>query len=155
MVALFQRQGDQICWRFSPSGHKAEIFTMNLETRRKKLTNLNAMFGLPFPSVRQIPHFFHKSSRFNNFELYVVDTEGQKKPIRVTNADGFDGLPCFSPDGQTLSWTSNRTNNKKSQIFMANWNHKEMLNHLDSAESIEGSRVTKNPRLRLTRRLRK
>ena len=140
---FFNAKGDQICWRrFSPSGHKAEIFTMNLETRKeRKLTNLNAMSWAPFfhPSDKYLI-FSTNLHGFNNFELYVVDTEGQKKPIRVTNADGFDGLPCFSPDGQTLSWTSNRTNNKKSQIFMANWNHKEMLNRLDLAESIEGSR---------------
>ena len=28
------------------------------------------------------------------------------------------------PDGKELSWTSNRTANKKSQIFMAEWNDK-------------------------------
>ena len=83
---------------------------------------------------------------FNNFELYAVDTEGQKQPVRVTDSDGFDGLACFSPDGKTLSWTSNRTNDKKSQIFMANWNHKEMLKRLDSAQSIENIRqLEKSP----------
>src|SRR5690606_13407953 len=35
---------------------------------------------------------------------------------------GFDGLPAFSPDGQFLAWTSNRTHNKTSQIFLGRWN---------------------------------
>ena len=39
---FFNSHGDQICWRrFSPNGHKAEIYRMNLDSRKeKKLTNL-------------------------------------------------------------------------------------------------------------------
>jgi Zn-dependent M28 family amino/carboxypeptidase len=59
---------------------------------------------------------------FGNFELYLVDAEGRGAPVRVTHTDGFDGLPVFSPDGQKLSWASNRTLDKSSQIFLADWN---------------------------------
>lgn len=137
---FFNSRGDQICWRrFSPNGHKAEIFKMSLETKKEKmLTELNAMSWAPFfhPSNKYLI-FSTNLHGFNNFELYVVDINGEKQPIRVTEADGFDGLPCFSPDGNTLSWTSNRTNDKKSQIFMANWNHQEMLNRLSLAQPSE------------------
>ena len=39
---FFNSHGDQICWRrFSPNGHKAEIYRMNLDSRKeKKITNL-------------------------------------------------------------------------------------------------------------------
>ena len=77
--------------------------------------------------------FFHPSDKyiifstnlhgFQNFELYIVDTAGEKVPIRITNREGFDSLPTFSPDGNTISWTSNSTPTKKSQIFIADWNH--------------------------------
>ena len=106
---------------------------MHLDSRKeKRLTSLDAMSWAPFfhPSNKYLI-FSTNLHGFNNFELYVVDMEGEKQPIRVTDSDGFDGLPCFSPDGKTLSWTSNRTNDKKSQIFMANWNHEEMLSRLD------------------------
>jgi Tol biopolymer transport system component len=133
---FFNSHGDQICWRrFSPNGHKAEIYRMNLDSRKeKKLTSLDAMSWAPFfhPANKYLI-FSTNLHGFNNFELYVVDIDGGKQPIRVTDSDGFDGLPCFSPDGKTLSWTSNRTNDKKSQIFMANWNHEEMLSRLDLA----------------------
>lgn len=139
---FFNSSGDQICWRrFSPNGHKAEIYRMNLQSREeKKLTNLDAMSWAPFfhPSNKYLI-FSTNLHGFNNFELYVVDMEGEKQPIRVTLSDGFDGLPCFSPDGKTLSWTSNRTNDKKSQIFIASWNHEEMLRRLSLAPSREGS----------------
>ena len=133
---FFNSPGDRLCWRrFSPDGHKAEIYTMKLEKEKERqVTNLGAMSWAPFfhPSDQYLI-FSTNLHGFNNFELYVVDVEGKKHPQRVTDADGFDGLPAFSPDGKTLAWTSNRTNDKKSQIFMANWNHEEMLRRLDLA----------------------
>ena len=45
---------------------------------------------------------------FSNFELFIVDAEGKREPIRVTFTDGFDGLPVFAPDGRKLSWASGR-----------------------------------------------
>jgi hypothetical protein len=34
---------------------------------------------------------------FDNFELFLVDIDGKKEPVRVTYSDGFDGLPVPSP----------------------------------------------------------
>jgi hypothetical protein len=70
---------------------------------------------------------------FENFELYLVDAKGEKEPVRVTHTEGFDGLPVFSPDGKTLSWTSNRTPSKQSQIFLAGWNHEAALATLEKS----------------------
>jgi len=56
--------------------------------------------------------------------LYVVDTAGTREPVRVTYTDGFDGLPVFSPDGSKLCWTSGRTSDGQSQLFMAKWDHR-------------------------------
>ena len=60
---------------------------------------------------------------FENFELFIVDADGAKEPVRVTYTDGFDGLPVPSPDGKTLAWTSNRAGGSGGQIFLAQWNH--------------------------------
>ena len=88
--------------------------------------------------------FFHPSNEyvifstnlhgFQNFELYIVDNKGIKKPVRVTEREGFDSLPTFSPDGKTISWTSNATPTKKSQIFIADWDHESALQALESSE---------------------
>ena len=37
---------------------------------------------------------------FENFEVFMVDIDGTKEPVRITYADGFDGLPVPSPDGR-------------------------------------------------------
>ncbi|MBT3638606.1 MAG: M28 family peptidase [Opitutae bacterium] len=130
---FFNNQGDQICWRrFSKNGHKAEIFRMHLESgKEKKLTALNAMSWAPFfhPS-NQYLIFSTNLHGFDNFELYAVDIDGQRKPVRITESPGFDGLPSFSPNGKLLSWTSNNTSDKKSQIFIADWNHEQVLSRL-------------------------
>ena len=42
--------------------------------------------------------------------------------MRVTFTPGFDGLPVFSPDRKKLCWTSGRTGDGKSQLFIGDWN---------------------------------
>ncbi|MEM6688289.1 MAG: hypothetical protein AAF664_02605 [Planctomycetota bacterium] len=39
------------------------------------------------------------------------------------------------PDGERLSWTSNATPGKRSQIFMADWNHEMALERLNLNEN--------------------
>src|SRR4030095_6867143 len=87
--------------------------------------------------------FFHPSGRyfiftsnklgFSNFELYLCDSDGTHEPVRVTFTDGFDGLPVFSPDGERLCWSSNRTSDGKTQLFLGRWHHEAALAALNSA----------------------
>ena len=56
---------------------------------------------------------------FENFEVFMVDIDGRKEPVRVTYSDGFDGLPVPSPDGRQLAWTSSRAGGREGQIFLA------------------------------------
>jgi Tol biopolymer transport system component len=70
---------------------------------------------------------------FENFELYLVDIDGKKEPVRVTYSDGFDGLPVPSPDGKRLAWTSTRGGGSDGQIFLADWNHEAALEALRRA----------------------
>ncbi len=122
---FFSADGKRICWRrFAPDGATAEIYTMNTDgSDQRRLTKLGAMSWAPYfhPSGDYLI-FATNLHGFSNFELYLVDSQGQKEPVRVTHTEGFDGLPVFSPDGQTLTWTSNRTSNKTSQIYTASWN---------------------------------
>ena len=130
---FFNSKGDMICWRrFSSDGHNAEIYTMDLDSEsEQRLTDLKVMSWAPYfhPSNKYII-FATNIHGFNNFELYMVDLKGKRKPVRVTERKGFDGLPSFSPDGLTLSWTSNQTNSGKSQLFLAKWNHNLALQKL-------------------------
>ncbi len=136
---FFSPDGRRICWRrFSADGATAEIYTMNTDgSDVRRLTSLGAMSWAPFfhPSGEYLV-FTTNLHGFANFELYLVRADGQGEPVRVTYTDGFDGLPVFLPDGESISWTSTRTENKRSQIFMADWNDaraREMLQLSTSA----------------------
>ena len=50
-------------------------------------------------------------------------------------------LPVFSPDGNRLSWTSNRNNQKVSQVYLATWNHEAALEAISVAPTRQISRI--------------
>jgi len=124
---FFSADGKKITWRrFTPDGSKAEIYTMNVDgTDQKQITHLGSMSWAPFyhPSGDYII-FASSVMGYSNFELFIVDSEGKQKPVRVTFSDGFDGLASFSPDGKKMTW-SHRTEKGDSQIFIADWNDHE------------------------------
>ncbi|MCB0340228.1 MAG: PD40 domain-containing protein, partial [Bdellovibrionales bacterium] len=125
---FFSADGKQIIWRrFGLSGDRSEIFVMNSDgSNKRQVTNLGAMSWAPYfhPSGDYFI-FATNIHGYENFELYMARTDGRYEPVRVTSFDGFDGLPVFSPDGSTLSWTSKRSSNTTSQIFLASWNDRE------------------------------
>ncbi|MEK6238332.1 MAG: biopolymer transporter Tol, partial [Planctomycetales bacterium] len=62
-----------------------------------------------------------------NFDLYLMKYEIQDgkfvggKVQRVTDAPTFDLLPVFSPDGKKLMWTSGRSQDHTSQLYLADF----------------------------------
>ncbi|MDM4018024.1 M28 family peptidase [Roseiconus lacunae] len=135
---FFSPDGKRICWRrFSEDGLTAEIYTMGIDgTDVRRLTEINAMSWAPFfhPSGDYLV-FTTNRHGFDNFELYCVRADGKGDPVRVTYTDGFDGLPVFLPNGTQISWTTNRTPQKQSQIFLGDWNDAEIRRRLGLDES--------------------
>tara|TARA_B100001059_G_scaffold28184_1_gene22842 strand:+ start:21832 stop:22992 length:1161 start_codon:yes stop_codon:yes gene_type:complete len=63
-----------------------------------------------------------------NYEIFMIDAQAGdgSSPAkygtgsrRVTNAPAFDGLPAFSSDGGTMIWTSKRSGEDGSQLWVA------------------------------------
>ena len=133
---FFSPDGERILWRrFDQNGVIANVFTMKLDgSDVQQLTDFGCMSWAPYfhPSGAYLIFTANKLG-FDNFELFLVDAAGDREPVRVTFADGFDGLPVFSPDGQRLCWTSSRTSDHKSQLFLARWNHQAALKALAAA----------------------
>lgn len=126
---FFSAQGDKITWRrFAKDGHSAEIFVNDFREEKtsssteRQLTQDKKMNWAPYfhPSGDYII-FTSNALGYQNFELFVVDTEGKSKPLRATFKEGFDGLPVFDPSGEQLLWTST-TGSGQSQLHMASWN---------------------------------
>ncbi len=144
---FFSPDGKRICWRrFAPNGATAEVYTMKTDgSDVQRLTELKAMSWAPYyhPSGDYLI-FTTNIHGFGNFELYLVRADGKGTPVRVTSTEGFDGLPVFSPDGKQLAWTSGRTANKQSQIFLAKWNDAAARQALQIDQSSVASTSTNN-----------
>jgi TolB protein len=57
------------------------------------------------------------------FSIYAIQADGSGLR-RLTDYNGFDGFPCFSPDGTTLAFISNRNGkdpHKDLNVFLADW----------------------------------
>jgi Tol biopolymer transport system component len=133
---FFTQDGKKIVWRrFDEQGLIADVWTMNPDgSDQKQITSFGSMSWAPYmhPSG---DYFIFASNKlgFENFELFMVDAQGTKEPVRVTYTNGFDGLPVPSPDGTMLAWTSSRAGGSAGQLFLAQWNHEKALAALKSA----------------------
>lgn len=62
-----------------------------------------------------------------NYDLWLMkygEQDGKIVPgpiTRITDNPAADVLPVFSPDGKKLMWTSNRTSDHSSQLFIADF----------------------------------
>jgi TolB protein len=55
-----------------------------------------------------------------NYDLWWMDI-GTGRKTRITYSPAADLLPVFSPDGKKLMWTSTRTADHSSQLFLADF----------------------------------
>jgi Tol biopolymer transport system component len=133
---FFSPDGKRIIWRrFDESGVIANVHSMKLDgSDVRQLTDFGCMSWAPYyhPSGKYFIFTANKLG-FTNFELFIADADGKREPVRVTHTEGFDGLPVFAPDGNTLIWTANRTADQKSQLFRARWNHASALKSIADA----------------------
>jgi Tol biopolymer transport system component len=140
---FFSPDGTRIIWRrFDEAGLIADIRTMNLDgSDERQITDFGAMSWAPYihPSGQYLLFASNKLG-FENFEVFMVDIDGKKEPVRVTYSDGFDGLPVPSPDGTQLAWTSSRGGGREGQIYLAQWNHQQALEAIKNAPARKGSK---------------
>jgi Tol biopolymer transport system component len=133
---FFTASGSRIVWRrFAENGLVADVWSMKPDgSDQRRLTDFGAMSWAPWsdPKERYILFASNKLG-FSNFEIYLVDIDGKKEPVRVTYRDGFDGLPVLSPDGRTLAWTSTRHGEPGGQIFVGQWNDAAALAAIEAA----------------------
>jgi Tol biopolymer transport system component len=122
---FFSADDQQIVWRrFNPDGNSAEIWTMDVDgSNARQLTDSAMVSWGPYfhPSGDYIIYSSNVLGHAN-FELFMVDAQGLRDPIRVTNTEGTDILPVFTPQGDKLAWSTTRTPDGSSQIYMADWN---------------------------------
>jgi len=170
---FFNPDGNRICYRSDRDGSNllqvmvAELkfaedgSIVGIEKEHQLTNNLNVNWG-PYwhPDGRHIIYATSEVSHFN-YELFIVDAdpgniEGSDGPSRygtnhrrVTHANGFDGLPVFSPDGKYLMWASQRVDDPatkgRTQIWLADFimpldpDRSEFINYDPSKHSTSSS----------------
>ena len=127
---FFSPDNNKVVWRrFNPDGNSAEIWTMNIDGSGQRQLTAEAMVSWG-PYYHPSGDYIIYSSNVlgnSNFELFMIDPEGMNPPVRVTNTEGTDILPVFSPNGSQLAWSTTRTADGTSQIHMGDWDHQKAL----------------------------
>lgn len=132
---FFSPDGKWICYRSDRKGdNNLQLFVAELAfdaavptkitgiTREVQLTaDEQIVSWCPFwhPSMKYMVYATSAVSH-GNYEVFAIEFDAAKvravnagelpvlRKARVTYADGFDGLPVFSDDGQYMMWTSQR-----------------------------------------------
>jgi len=126
---FFSPDGKRICYRSDrKSNNLLQVFTSDVVyneqgnitglTNEKQLTDdPNVNWG-PFwhPNGGWIAWSTSKHGHAN-YEVYLMRDDGTEK-TRVTYAAGADVLPAFSPDGKYMIWSSKRTSDNTTQVFV-------------------------------------
>jgi Tol biopolymer transport system component len=139
---FFSADGEWIVWRrFETDRPVADLWRMRPDgSDVRRLTDFDSMSWAPYPHPSgEYVVFTSNKLGFDNFELFIVDFDGLKQPLRVTYTPGFDGLPVPDPEGRRLSWTSTRHSGDQGQIMLARWNHAAALEALRDAPARDGA----------------
>ncbi len=137
---FFSPEGRRICYRSDRRGDDLlQVFVAELAfdyagnvlgvDREFQLTDNVHVNWAPFwhPNGRYLVYTTSEIGH-ENYEVFVIDADagaddaptryGTRKR-RVTYADGFDGLPVFNHDASLMMWTSQRSQDKSSQVWAA------------------------------------
>ena len=134
---FFSPEGKRICYRSDrKQDNLLQVFTADLVfgpdggitgvTNERQLTSNEHVNWCPFfrPDGKTL---LYASSEVGhrNYEVFeiVLPTDGSQEPIRrrVTESDGADVLPVFSPDGKWMLWTGQRHEGKSSQLYIGRY----------------------------------
>ena len=119
MVYRSDRKGNDLLQIFVADVVRDRSGKITALRRERQLTNGQNVNWGPYwhPDGR---HVIYATSvhGHQNYELYLMRADGSRK-VRITFTQGFDGLPVFSPDGKYLMWSSKRTADNTTQVFIA------------------------------------
>ncbi|MCZ6834375.1 MAG: hypothetical protein O7G85_01240 [Planctomycetota bacterium] len=138
---FFSPDGTRVCYRSDRRGNNLlQIYIGELKfnnegtvvgiEREFQITDNAHVNWAPFwhPAGK---HLIYTTSEIGhrNYEVFIVDADpGRDGPVkygtrkrRITVADGFDGLPVFDSKGTTMLWTSQRSEDGRSQLWVADF----------------------------------
>jgi Tol biopolymer transport system component len=139
---FFSPDGKRLCYRSDRRGDDLlQIFVSELEfDRTGNLLGVAREFQLTDNVHVNWAPYWHPNGRYlvyatsemghDNYEVFVVDadpgtaggpTKYGTRRRRVTHAAKFDGLPVFDAPGRRMMWTSQRSADQTSQVWIADF----------------------------------
>jgi TolB protein len=130
---VFSPDGQRVLFRADRDGSgRLQVYTLRLVRESGKAsdtivgtTREHAITKNPYVNIAPT---WHPGGRFvlyannelgnDNFELRLMRRSGEQD-CRITFTNGFDGFPTFSPKGDHLMWSSKRTADGTTQLFVA------------------------------------
>lgn len=112
--------------------HMLQLFAISADGKQEvQLTdNLNHVNWCPYfhPSGKSIiwsgADYTTGRGTFHLFTMELTYPDGRLtggKVTQITDGPATDILPVFSPDGKQMMWTSTRTDDHSSQLFIGDW----------------------------------
>jgi hypothetical protein len=147
---FFCPDGKRICYRSDRKGNDLlQLFVADLKfdadgvpvgvEHEYRITDNDSVNWAPFWDVSGSFLIYGTSEVSHaNYEIFAIDARAERlrsgatpsdlKHFRITQADGADVLPVFSPDGHYMMWTAQRgpmvagEQKPSSQLWVARWN---------------------------------
>ena len=129
---FFSPDGRKVCYRSDRGGNDLlQVFVSDVVSdaagnitglaNEKQLTNDGNVNWGPFwhPSGEWIA-WSTSAHGHHNYEVYIMRVDGSQR-TRITYSAGADVLPAFSPDGKHMIWSSKRTDDNTTQVFVADF----------------------------------
>lgn len=137
---FFSPEGKRICYRSDRRGDDLlQIFVAELAIDRSgNVLGIDREFQLTDNTHVNWAPYWHPDGRHlvyttseighENYEVFVIDADAAyeggstrygTRRRRVTYADKFDGLPVFNRDASVMMWTSQRSADRTSQVWAA------------------------------------
>lgn len=114
--------------------HMLQLFAISVDgkTEVQLTNNLEQVNWCPYfhPSGKYLVWSgadYSKGPTSAHFNLYTMDLDWSGGTLKggevqqITHSSAADVLPVFSPDGKSLMWTSTRTPDGTSQLWIADW----------------------------------
>ncbi|MEL7483682.1 MAG: hypothetical protein AAFN41_04935 [Planctomycetota bacterium] len=152
---FFSPDGTWICYRSDRRGDNLlQLFVAELDfDDTGAITGIKREVQLTDNQHVNWAPFFHPSGDFlvyassevshRNYEVFAIAFDDKHPepttPVRITFADGFDGLPVFNPDGSKMMWTAQRGDDTQwggrasSQLWIADFDADAVRNAIAEA----------------------
>jgi len=120
----FSPDGSRIAFVSNRSG-SPQIYVKDLRSGSEERITFEGRYNTS-PSWSALDRIAYVSMQDGNFDIFAIDPDGRRL-MRLTDGQGNNEDPCWSPDGRYLAFSSNRTGRYQIYMMTANGQNQKRL----------------------------